>query len=57
MIRNLKKLLSKGATQNKKAMENLTVGNVFDKYFDHKYSGIRPNKILFFIVSLNKYTF
>lgn len=50
-IRNLKKLLSKGAAQNKNAMKNLTVENVFDKYFDHKYSGIRPNKILFFTLT------
>ena len=32
-------------------MKNLTVENVFDKYFDHKYSGIRPNKILFFTLT------
>jgi len=50
-IRNLKKLLSKAAKQNKNAMKNLTVENVFEKYFDHKYNGIRPNKILFFTLT------
>ena len=32
-------------------MKNLTVENVFEKYFDHKYNGIRPNKILFFTLT------
>lgn len=46
-IRNLKKLLSKAAKQNKDAKKNLTVDNVFEKYFDHKYYKIKPNKIVF----------
>ena len=50
-IRNLKNLLSKAAKQNKDAMKNLTVENVFEKYFDHKYNGLKPNKILFFTLT------
>ena len=50
-IRNLKKLLSKAAKQNKDAKKNLTVDNVFEKYFDHKYYKIKPNKIVFFTLT------
>lgn len=50
-IRNLKKLLSKAAKQNKDAKKNLTVDNVFEKYFDHKYYKIKPNKIVLFTLT------
>ena len=50
-IRNLKKILSKATKQNKDAKKNLTVDNVFEKYFDQKYCKIKPNKIVFFTLT------
>ncbi|EJN95056.1 hypothetical protein D822_04019 [Streptococcus ratti FA-1 = DSM 20564] len=53
-IRNLSNLLTKANKQNIVASESLTVDNVFEKYFDNKYKGYKPNKIIFF--SLTNYS-
>ena len=53
-IRNLKKLLSKAGKQNTIAKTKLNVDNIFEKFFNNKYIGQHPDKIIFF--SLTNYS-